>query len=156
VVGEPLGPAEGLVDVLVERLVGACAEAGLAVSDLGQVVLAAAGTSRAAGTAAVEDVAAQLAGRLGRPVHPGYASAARPRTACAVTLARTVDPRPVGLATYLLAPGLFSQRTGACGAEVVAEPLAVPHSVPATLVELVLERYRGALAGVRARVASAV
>jgi sirohydrochlorin ferrochelatase len=146
VVGEPLGPAEALVDVLVQRLEEACTRAGVTVNDLAEVVLAAAGTSRALGTAAVEEVAAQFADRLRRPVRPGYASAARPPTPCAVALARALHPgRPVGLATYLLAPGLFSRRAARSGADVVAAPLALPHSVPAALVDLVLARYRAAL-----------
>jgi sirohydrochlorin ferrochelatase len=146
-IAEPLGPAEALVDVLVHRLDEACAQAALRVEDLAEVVLAAAGTSRSAGTAAVEQVAARLADRLARPVRPGYASAARPPTACAVALARTRHPgRPVGMATYLLAPGLFSRRAERSGADVVAGPLAMPGSVPAPLVDLVLARYEAALA----------
>jgi sirohydrochlorin ferrochelatase len=155
VVGEPLGPAEALIDVLVQRLDEACMEARLAVDELAEVVLAAAGTSRAAGTAAVEQVAAKLADRLGRPVRPGYASAARPPTPCAVALARALHPgRSVGLATYLLAPGLFSRRAGRSGADVVSSPLALPHSVPAPLVDLVLARYDAALAVAGAPAAS--
>lgn len=156
-IGEPLGPAEALVDVLARRLDEASARAEMRVDDLAEVVLAAAGTSDSAGTAAVEQVAARLADRLRRPVRPGYASAARPPTPCAVALARARHPgRPVGIATYLLAPGLFSRRAERSGADVVAAPLAIPGSVPAPLVELVLARYEAALGasgsvGARAR-----
>jgi len=148
VVGEPLGPAEALVGVLVQRLDEACTAAGLTVDDLGPVVLAAAGTSRAEGTAAVEQVAARLEKRLGRPVRPGYASAAQPPTETAVAEARVLEPgRPVGLASYLLAPGLFSRRAARSGADVVADPLALPRSIPAPLVDLVLARYNTAAHG---------
>jgi hypothetical protein len=62
----------------------------------------------------------------------------------AVAATRAAYPgRPVTIATYLLAPGLFSARLDAAGADRVSAPLA-PH--PA-LAGLVLRRFDEALAG---------
>ena len=147
VVGEPLGPAEALVDVLVQRLDEACTAAWLTVDDLGEVVLAAAGTSRADGTAAVEQVAVRLQDRLGRRVRPGYASAAQPPTETAVAEARALKPA-AGRAGELPARArTVSRRAARSGADVVADPLALPRSIPAPLVDLVLARYAAAAHG---------
>ncbi|MGN6333546.1 MAG: sirohydrochlorin chelatase [Motilibacteraceae bacterium] len=140
VVGEPLGPDEALVDVLVDRL----AEAGVVSDGLSEnddVVLAAAGSSDPASAAAVEEVAEGLAARLGRPVRPAYSSAVSPRVPCAVAKGR-IEGRRVVVATYLLAPGLFTRRAEASRADVVAPPLGVHPR----LVELVLRRYDEAAA----------
>ncbi|MGN6246176.1 MAG: sirohydrochlorin chelatase [Motilibacteraceae bacterium] len=140
VVGEPLGPDGALVDVLVDRL----AEAGISsdrLSEDDEVVLAAAGSSDPASSAAVEEVAAGLSGRLGRHVRPAYSSAVSPRVPCAVARGR-IEGQRVVVATYLLAPGLFTRRAEASRADVVAPPLGVHPR----LVELVLRRYDEAAA----------
>lgn len=140
VVGAPLGPDEALVDVLVGRLT----EAGIVSDGLSEndaVVLAAAGSSDPASAAAVEKVAAGLSDRLGRPVQPSYSSVVSPRVPCAVARGR-IERRRVVVATYLLAPGLFTRRAEASRADVVAPPLGVHPR----LVELVLRRYDEAAA----------
>lgn len=132
----PLGPDPRLVDVLADRLEAA----GLACDDA--VVLAAAGSSVAAAAVAVEEVAAGLARRLGRPVTVGYGAGAHPRVPVAVAQARAGLP-PGGrvvVASYLLAPGYFLDRVREAGADVVAEPLAPD----GRLAAIVLDRYDAA------------
>ena len=128
-----LGPEPDLVDLLVLRL-DAC---GAGPDDA--IVLAAAGSSDPRAGADVDRVAGWLAARRGTPVLPGYLAASSPSVPQAVAAARATG-RPVTVATYLLAPGLFSARLGAAGADRVSEPLA-PHPL---LTELVLRRYDAA------------
>jgi sirohydrochlorin ferrochelatase len=125
-----LGPDPVLVDVLADRL----AECGTRPGDA--LVLGAAGSTDPAAVADVEQVAADLSTRLGRAVAAGYLAAASPTVEDAVRRARH-DGRRVALATFLLSPGLFTDRMAACGADRVSGPLA-PH--PA-LARLVLRRY---------------
>jgi sirohydrochlorin ferrochelatase len=128
-----LGPDRLLIDVLVDRL----AEAGGGPDDA--VVLGAAGSTDPSAVADVEQVAADLADRLGRPVTTGYLAAASPTVDDAVTEARAqgAGNRKVAVATFLLSPGLFADRIADAGADRVSAPMA-PH--PA-LARLVLRRY---------------
>ena len=135
-----LGPDPVLVDVLAERL----AAAGTRPDDA--LVLGAAGSTDPAAVADVEQVAADLAARLVRPVTAGYLSAATPTVAEAVAAARD-GGRPVALATFLLSPGFFADRLAAAGADRTGAPLA-PH--PA-LARLVLRRYDDAVLGIDVR-----
>jgi len=131
-----LGPEPVLLDVLQQRL----AECGARPDDA--IVMAAAGSSDPRATADVEQVASWLGEARGVPVTPAYLAAAAPTVPEAVAAARAAHPRrPVTVATYLLAPGLFSARLDAAGADRVAAPLA-PH--PA-LAGLVLRRFDEAL-----------
>ncbi|GIG29989.1 sirohydrochlorin chelatase [Cellulomonas marina] len=135
----PLGPDERLVDVLVDRLTGA----GLGPDDA--VVLAAAGSSVPAAAAAVQEVRAALARRLGREVAVGYGAGAEPRVPDAVAAARA-DLAPGGrvvIASYLLAPGFFHDRLLAAGADVVSDPLAPDPRLAA----VVLDRFDAAATG---------
>jgi sirohydrochlorin ferrochelatase len=135
-----LGPEPVLVDILQQRL----AECGARPDDV--IVMAAAGSSDPRARADVERVAGWLSvARGGVPVTPAYLAAALPTVPEAVTAARLAHPgHSVTIATYLLAPGLFSARLDAAGADRVAAPLA-PH--PA-LAGLVLRRYEAAAAAV--------
>ncbi|GAB3158490.1 hypothetical protein GCM10027059_03330 [Myceligenerans halotolerans] len=90
VAAEPLGPDLRLVDLLADRLAEIDDGAGLRTDDV--VVLAAAGSSVPAAAVAVEEVAAGLAGRLGRPVTPSYGAGAEPRVPAAVAAARDAVP----------------------------------------------------------------
>ncbi len=127
-----LGPDEGLVEVLAERL----READALPTD--RVVLAAAGSTRARALADVRSTALALSRRWGAPVAAGYLSGARPGLAEAVARVRAEAPGArVAVAAYLLSPGHFTDRLGAVGADVVAGPLA-PHAV---LADLVLRRF---------------
>nr|WP_281373299.1 CbiX/SirB N-terminal domain-containing protein [Kineococcus aurantiacus] len=96
--------------------------------------MAAAGSSDAQAQADVARAAQLLAQRVGRPVTTGFLSAQEPSVADAVAAA---GPGPVAVVSYLLAPGVFSARLDAVGADLVTAPLGVH---PA-LVELVLDRY---------------
>ncbi|MBI3687722.1 MAG: sirohydrochlorin chelatase [Actinobacteria bacterium] len=140
-----LGPDAALVDVLGERL----AECGAGDDDL--VVLAAAGSSDARAAVDVAAVAAALAERRGGSVRAAFLSAARPTVAEAVRSAGAVRSggsvrsvgsvrRPVTVASYLLAPGLFHARLATLGAVRVSPPMA-PHPL---LAELALRRYDAA------------
>lgn len=161
--GRPLGPHPLLIRALDRRLAQAGGQgagngpgADVSVTCPGHcaaapgdtaVVLAAAGSARAAANADVARVAAQWqAARGWRAVVPAYAAAASPTPAQAVTaLLRAGAPRVV-VATYLLAPGFFADRVahGArqAGAAVVSGALGAAPEV----AELVLRRYAEALA----------
>jgi sirohydrochlorin ferrochelatase len=125
-----LGPDDAIIDVLVDRL----AELGAPTDDT--LVLGAAGSSDPAAVADVEQVATDLAARLGRPVATGYLSAASPTVEEAVSAART-QADGVTMVTFLLSPGFFADRLAAMGADRVTGPLA-PHP---RLAELALRRY---------------
>jgi sirohydrochlorin ferrochelatase len=132
-----LGPEPVLVDVLQQRL----HESGARPDDA--IVMAAAGSSDPRATADVERVAGWLAEARSAPVTPAYLAAASPTVPEAVAAARAAFPgRGVTVATYLLAPGLFSARLAGSGADRVAPPLA-PHP---ELARLVLRRFDEALA----------
>lgn len=134
-----LGPDERVVAVLVDRLHEARARPGDAV------VLAAAGSSDARASSAVETVADGLRHRWpGGPVTVGYGSAARPTVAEAVAAARAglAGAGRVVAASYLLAPGFFHDRVVRAGADVVTAPLAPDDR----LVDVVLDRYDCAVA----------
>lgn len=131
-----LAPDPLIVDVLAERL-AAVGSAG----DGGAVVLGAAGSTDPAAVRDVEQVAADLGRRLGRPVTTGFLAAATPTVAEAVAAARR-HGRPVTIATFLLSPGLFADRLADAGADRITAPMA-PHP---RLAELVLQRYDDALA----------
>lgn len=130
-----LGPDEVVTAALVDRLEEAL---GTPVEQFpGAIVLAAAGSSDARAVADVQAAVASLSARTGRAVTSGFLSAQEPTVADAVAAARAAGASAVAVAGYLLAPGVFSARLVAAGADVVAEPLGVH---PA-LVELVLARY---------------
>jgi sirohydrochlorin ferrochelatase len=133
-VAAPLGPDQLLLIALTARL----AEAGVPGGT--PVVLAAAGSSDPAGAADVEQQAELLAAQLDAPVLAGYLSAARPTVAEAVERLREQSGKPVAVASYLLAPGHFSDQLAACGADWVTDPLG---GHPA-LAGVVVDRYRTA------------
>lgn len=144
----PLGPDPALVDVLVDRL----AEVGrrndiTPGNDGAALVLGAAGSSDPDAVADVEQVAADLAARIGRPVTTGYLSAAAPPLAEAVAAART-GGRSVTTVTFLLSPGFFADRIAEAGADRATAPMA-PHP---RLAELVLRRYDDAVMSAPGRV----
>ncbi|GAB3520839.1 sirohydrochlorin chelatase [Arthrobacter monumenti] len=126
----PLGPDDRLADMLQRRL----EEAKVAADE--SVVLAAAGSSRADATTAVEDVAGRLRQLRGTEVVAGYGASARPTVAESVAGVRAVNPR-AAVASYLLAPGYFHDQLGRSGADVVTEPL-LPD---ASLAQIALDRF---------------
>ncbi|MHA7178739.1 sirohydrochlorin chelatase [Arthrobacter sp. MDB2-24] len=133
----PLGPDPRLATVLQQRLV----EAGVADGDA--VVLAAAGSSDACAAEDVAEVLAVLADLQTGPVQPGFGSKASPSVPEAVAAYRGgSEPRPVALASYLLAPGYFHDQLAKAGADVVSAPL-LPSPV---IAEIALSRYDDAVA----------
>lgn len=141
VAAPPMGPDPRLVEILADRVTAV----GLADGD--GVVLAAAGSSDPAAAVAVEEVAAGLRERLGRPVTVGYGAGASPRVPEAVAGVRAglADGGRVVVASYLLAPGYFHDRVLEAGADVVSAPLAPDPR----LVAIVLDRYQAAAATLR-------
>lgn len=135
VLADALGPAPELLAALVARL----RAAGYRPDD--RVVLAAAGSSDPRALVDVHDVAYSLGVRLGSPVRIAYAATATPSVTDAVASIRAADARArVAVASWLLAPGLFQRRLDACGADVVAAPLAAHRGV----VDVILQRYAAA------------
>ena len=140
VAAAPLGPDPRLASILVDRLDAAGAQPGDAV------VVAAAGSSDAAAAADVEQVAAEVARSWEGPVSVGYAASAAPRVSVAADLARSElgggEHGRVAVATYLLAPGFFTQRLAEAGADLVAEPIGA-HPLVARII---VDRFTEALA----------
>ncbi|WP_159440842.1 sirohydrochlorin chelatase [Jatrophihabitans endophyticus] len=124
VVSRHLGPDDLLVDVLLARL-------GAVPAD-GAVALVGAGSSRSAATAELAETGARLARRVGRPV-------AVHTMADDLVAAFAALPRPLTVATYLLAEGRFAStlRAAADAGTTVAEPLGVHDA----LVTLAWRRY---------------
>lgn len=132
-----LGVEEHLVEAVAQRLHEASAPLG-GITELGHIVLGAAGSRQAAALEEVETITRLLEARLGREVTPAYLSAARPSVRDAVSTARAQGARRVGVATYLLAEGRFHRALHSTGADVVAAPIG---DHPA-LAELVALRYQ--------------
>jgi sirohydrochlorin ferrochelatase len=142
-VAGPLGPDPRLVPALVDRLAEAGAPAGT------PAVLAAAGSSDPAAAADTRRQAALLAARLRAPVVAAFASAAAPTVGEAVAQLAARTGRPVAVATYLLAPGLFHDRLRRSGAAWVSDPLA-DHPAVASLVA---DRFRSVAGTAHSRAA---
>jgi sirohydrochlorin ferrochelatase len=134
-VAEPLGPDPAVVAAVADRHTAAL---GPQVTDA--VVLAAAGSSDSSALADVETAAARLRDVLSVPVTPAYVTSAEPRVADAVSALRTDGHRSVSIATYLLAPGMFSVALQGAGADAVAAPIG-DHS---EVVALIARRYLAA------------
>ena len=112
------------------------------------MVLAAAGSSHPAANAVITRLAADWqAARGWQAVRPAYASAASPTPAQAVADLLRDGARRVVVASYLLAPGRFADRIDelslAAGAAAVSAPLGAAPEV----ADVLLERYREAVAG---------
>jgi sirohydrochlorin ferrochelatase len=139
--GDPLGPHPRLLCALERRLAEAGMPAGAVASDTA-VVLAAAGSSRPTANLVVARAAtAWKSARGWRGVVPAYASAASPTPGQAVEkLLRAGAPR-VAVATYLLAPGVFTDQVRdaslAAGAETVSAALGAAPEV----ADVIIERY---------------
>lgn len=135
VVTPALGPDPAVVAAVEARL----RSAGPLPSG---VVLAAAGSSDADALAEVELAASRLSAALGGvPVIPAYVTTASPSVPDAVASLRADGYATVGVASYLLAPGLFQQRLDSVGADVVAAPIGVHPRV----AELIAARFRAAV-----------
>ncbi|WP_236051333.1 sirohydrochlorin chelatase [Nonomuraea cypriaca] len=139
--GTTLGPHPLLRSALERRL----AEAGVRAGDPDTaVVLVSAGSSDARANRVITRVAREWRRSGWWTVSAGYASAARPTPAEAVTRLLEAGAPRVVVAPYLLAPGYFAdkvrQSTLEAGAAIVADVLG-----PAPeLVDVLLERYDAA------------
>lgn len=121
-----LGPSDLVLDAVYDRLVAAGWGHGQ------DVVLAAAGSSDSRAVADVRRAAARLSVLTGMEVRVGFITSAQPSVPAAVAACR----RPVAIASWLLAPGLFHQRLADMGADVVSEPIGAHPR----LVDLVVRR----------------
>jgi sirohydrochlorin ferrochelatase len=129
-VAQALGPDAAVIAAVAERL----RMAG-PLSDV--VVMAAAGSSDRTALADIETAVEALSAVLRRQVVPGYISTAVPWVGDAVASLRAGGQVSVGVASYLLAPGLFQRRLAGSGADVVAEPIGAHPRV----VDLIVNRY---------------
>ncbi|MGN6522605.1 MAG: sirohydrochlorin chelatase [Actinomycetes bacterium] len=136
-----LGPDLRLIDAVERRL----AAAGVRERTQWRLVLGAAGSSTPSAQADVAAAAAELGRRGWAAVSHGYASAAAPRLKQAVTQARLAAAKGerVAVASFLLAPGRFSDEQLTVGADAVSEPLGDAPEI----VEVLLDRYDTAAAG---------
>ncbi len=141
VMARPLGPHPLLAEVMCQRLQAAGARPG------DSVVLAAAGSNDPDAALDLEAARLLLQRRWGAPVRVATVAGQGPSLPDVVDQARA-DGR-VAVAPYLLSPGFFSRRTRAqaeaSGAAIVADVLG-DHPLVA---ELVVRRYRAALAAHR-------
>ena len=128
-----IGPA--LVDAVADRLLAAGGPGDA-------VVLAAAGSQRPRSIAEVEEAARLLSERVDRPVVAGFITAAQPSVIDAVAQLRASGHNRISIASYLLAPGVFSERLHTVGADVVSEPIGVHPLV----VEAVANAYAAVVA----------
>lgn len=133
VVTPALGPDDAVVAAVAERL----RAAGPLPS---AVVMAAAGSSDADALAEVETAGRRLGAMLERDVVVGYVTTASPSVGEAVASLRASGAASVGVAAYLLAPGLFQRRLDTVGADLVAPPIG-PHEA---VVDLIVSRFRSA------------
>jgi len=134
-----LGPDPRLVGVLGDRL----SAVGLDESDA--VVLAVAGSSDDRANEDCRVIGRMLAERLGREVTVGFLAAADPRLGVAVAGAREPGRRVI-VANYLLAPGYFHDlAVRLADGEPVARPLLDDDEPAASLVDIVIDRYRSAV-----------
>jgi sirohydrochlorin ferrochelatase len=143
VIAPALGPDPRLVDALLARL------EPLAPAPEDALVLAVAGSSDDRANEDCREIGRMLGARLGRDVTVGFLAAADPRVDAAVAASsRQLAQRPDGsagrvvVADYLLAPGYFHDLAVrmAAGAPV-APPLLGDEEPPASLVDIVIDRY---------------
>jgi sirohydrochlorin ferrochelatase len=137
-VADPLGPDPAVVAAVADRHAAAM---GPRLGDA--IVLAAAGSSDARARADVELAAARLRDVLTVSVAAAYITSAEPRVAEAVAALRTDGCRSVSIATYLLAPGMFTAALQEAGADAVAAPIGDHPEV----VALIVRRYLATVDG---------
>lgn len=134
VVTQPLGPCQGTVRVMADRLF----ESGWRTGD--SVILAAAGTSDPSAASDLRRTAAMLSALTGDRVELAFAATGAPTVADAVQAARRGSDRRIVVASYLLADGLFQDRLRASGADIVGDPLGIHPG----MVRLIASRFRRA------------
>ncbi|MDO0932930.1 sirohydrochlorin chelatase [Streptomyces sp. DG2A-72] len=137
-VATALGPHPLLVDALHDRLIEAGWRKG---AEKTGVVLAAAGSRDPDAATDTGRTAQLLADRLGVPVIPAYASAAKPTVQEAVQALTSRGCRRVAVASYFTAPGYFATQCAEAAPWIASAPLGTH---PA-MARLVLHRYDEAL-----------
>lgn len=110
------------------------------LGDFDAVVLAGAGSLRAGAVPEVHAAADAVSRAVGRPTRAGFVTAATPSVPDAVAALRAAGHRRVVIASYLLAPGLFSERLHSAGADAVSPPVGV-HPL---LVDAIVDRWHTA------------
>lgn len=136
-----LGPGPEIARLVADQL----AKCGWRPGDC--VVLAAAGTTDPAARADLHVTATTLSALVGSRVRLGFAATGGPSARDAVAAARRAGERPVVVASYLLADGLFQQRLRAADADLVSRPL----STHPALARLIANRFRRAAPGLAIR-----
>lgn len=123
-----IGPDPRLTAVVADRL----GEAGWSAGT--PVVLAAAGSTDERGLDDVRTAATQLAEALGVEVTAAFVGAGEPALS---------DLMPAAVATYLLAPGHFTDVIAGCGAPVISAPIGADPRV----ADIAMSRYDAATSG---------
>ncbi|MCW2662783.1 MAG: Cobalamin biosynthesis protein CbiX [Mycobacterium sp.] len=136
-VAPALGPSGEIARIVADQLV----QSGWRLGD--SVILAAAGTTDMRARADLHVTATTLSALVGSRVRLGFAATGDPSVADAVAAARRGGAERVVVASYLLADGLFQQRLGASGADVVSRPLGTHPG----LARLIANRFRRAAPG---------
>lgn len=141
-----LGPDAALTALLADRI------SALGLTDADRVVLGVAGSSDVRARLSSDRAGAMLASRLRVPVNVGHLGGRGRAMDEVVAEARRGlgEGGRVIAASYLLAPGFFTDRLADCGADIVTGPLAGGVRVDARLVGLVARRYAEAQALSRA------
>ena len=160
-VAAALGPDPRLSVIMARRLNEALRGQGAEpITEDDTVIMAAAGSSEPDAVRDCRVTADHLAHELGVPVRTAFLSAAEPTVHDAVAEARESAKNSAGrsvsggggkdgrvlVATYLLAPGFFHNKTVEAGADITAEPLLLADApTPPELTELVSEHYEQAI-----------
>ncbi|EID09759.1 hypothetical protein MXEN_19705 [Mycobacterium xenopi RIVM700367] len=138
-VAPALGPSPQIARLVGEQLL----KAGWHPGD--SVILAAAGTSDPVACADLHTTATLISALTGSRVELAFAATGDPTVAEAVASARHRSSRPVVVASYLLADGMFAHQLRYSGADMVAEPLGT-HPRLARLIANHFQRARTPLA----------
>ncbi|BCO38139.1 sirohydrochlorin chelatase [Mycobacterium heckeshornense] len=134
-----LGPSHQIARLVGEQLL----KAGWRPGD--SVILAAAGTSDPVARTDLHTTATLVSALTGSRVELAFAATGNPTVAEAVANARRRSGRPVAVASYLLADGIFAHQLRNSGADVVADPLGT-HPRLARLIANRFHRARAPLA----------
>jgi sirohydrochlorin ferrochelatase len=133
-VAPALGPTPHIAQIVADQL----SQSGWRTGD--SVILAAAGTSDRTARADLRTTATLLSALLGSSVQLAFAATGAPSVQEAVAEARRRSARPVAVASYLLAYGLFQEQLRNSGADLVSEPLGTHPG----LVRLIADRFQAA------------
>ncbi|GAA2732068.1 sirohydrochlorin chelatase [Streptomyces nogalater] len=138
-VAAPLGPHPLLAEALHARLTESGWPATLdgAARRTTAVVLAAAGSRDPDSATDIRRTARLLAGRLGVPVVPAYASAATPTVPTALRALAAGGRHRVAVASCFTAPGRFATQCASQAPWIASAPLGAHE----TMARLVLHRY---------------